>query len=113
MMYDTLGRLTSNREPNVNTWFYAYDDAGDLVGTSDARGCGENLGYDALGRVASEDYSPCEAQHPAYDTAPEIAYTYDVPETSVPHPEWSLGSLVAVHDRAEHLQMDRDGHYSG
>jgi YD repeat-containing protein len=52
MLYDSLGRLVKNIEPNTTTneqsWTYAWDDAGRLVGTSDARGCGENLFYDGL-----------------------------------------------------------------
>ena len=56
MQYDSFGRVVANLEPNTtdatgaNYWRYAYDDAGDLVGTSDARGCGENLSYDQAGR---------------------------------------------------------------
>ena len=109
LAYDTLGRLVANSEPNVNTWLYAYNDAGRLVGTSDARGCGENIAYDTLGRILSEDYSPCESQHAAYSATPEVSYKYDVPETAVAHPEWYEGSLVAVYDRAEHMQLEVDG----
>ncbi|MCC6216085.1 MAG: hypothetical protein IT376_14560, partial [Polyangiaceae bacterium] len=70
LRYDTLGRLVLNVEPHVSrnfdpdpdavilastagdatalrAWRYAYDDAGELVGTSDARGCGSNYAYDA------------------------------------------------------------------
>ncbi len=36
--------------------------AGDLVATSDARGCGQNFFYDGAGRILGEDYVPCEAQ---------------------------------------------------
>ena len=109
MAYDTLGRLVANDEPNAGTWLYAYDDAGDLVGTSDARGCGENIAYDALGRIQSEDYSPCEVQHPDWDGIPEVSYKYDTPETAVANSEWYVGSLVALYDRAEHMQRELDG----
>jgi hypothetical protein len=27
----------------LKAWRYAYNDAGDLIGTSDARGCGKNF----------------------------------------------------------------------
>jgi hypothetical protein len=68
MEYDTLGRMVFNAEPNTSTnfsstvnasgvrgWTYAYDIAGRLVGTSDARGCGENIFHDNYGRVIAED----------------------------------------------------------
>ncbi len=69
VQYDSLGRMVLNTEPNSGTWTYAYNDAGDLVGMSDARGCGENIFHDALGRIVAEDYSPCTSQQAAY-TAP-------------------------------------------
>ncbi len=102
LAYDSLGRMVANVEPDttknftptpvaialapgtMKTWRYAYDDNGDLVGTSDARGCGTNYAYDAGGRIVSEDYSPCTAAQVAY-SAPtpttgdgtEVLYTYD------------------------------------
>jgi len=115
MRYDTLGRFVLNVEPHtavnfnanpatsaavaangLRAWRYAYNDAGDLVGTSDARGCGTNYTYDAAGRVTSEDYSPCEAAHEAYSSPNfstfagiEVYYQYD----SIPT---SFSSLVGV-----------------
>lgn len=115
MRYDTLGRLVLNVDPHttlnfnadpttsatvatngLRAWRYAYNDAGDVVGTSDARGCGTNYTYDAAGREISEDYSPCEAAHAAY-SAPnftthagiEVYFQYD----SIPT---SFSSLVGV-----------------
>lgn len=108
MRYDTLGRLVLNVDPHttlnfnaspatsatvatngLRAWRYAYNDAGDVVGASDARGCGMNYTHDASGRVTSEDYSPCEAAHAAY-SAPnftthagiEVFYQYDGIPTS-------------------------------
>ncbi|HMR08688.1 MAG TPA: hypothetical protein PKA88_23070, partial [Polyangiaceae bacterium] len=61
MRYDTQARMVLNVEPNttkgftsnpsqdpstLKAWRYVYNDAGDLVGTSDARGCGINFAYD-------------------------------------------------------------------
>src|SRR5690606_6805374 len=105
MRYDTLGRMVLNAEPNVTegfvgpdgvldpastepanmrAWRYLYNDAGDLIGTSDARGCGQNFFYDGAGRVTGEDYAPCEAHHAAYTNpssggaaALEVVYVYD------------------------------------
>jgi RHS repeat-associated protein len=110
MVYDSLGRLLLNGEPDtmvgftltapadlssVRAWRYAYDDAGDLVGTSDARGCGVNLFYDAGGRAVAEDRSPCLDAQPAYTAAnpstgegTETYYRYDQAD-----PDESQGGL--------------------
>ncbi len=85
MRYDTLGRMVLNVEPNttsaypvpttdpsaMHAWRYVYNDFGDLVGTSDARGCGVNFAYDGAGRLRVEDYSPCSADHATY-VAPDL-----------------------------------------
>jgi RHS repeat-associated protein len=96
MLYDSLGRLVFNAEPNTSTnfsatpgaagvggWTYAYNDAGDVVGTSDARGCGENIAHDGVGRVTAEDFSRCDPAQPGY-TLPDASgngteafYSYD------------------------------------
>jgi RHS repeat-associated protein len=106
LRYDSLGRLVMNAEPNtsvgfnpdpntdpaaIKAWRYAYSDAGELVGSSDARGCGVNYFYDTAGRPIAEDRSPCEAHHEPY-TAPNLTtgdgteafYRYDFadPETA-------------------------------
>lgn len=105
MRYDSLGRLVLNVEPNTSpdfdpdvdvdasnmrAWRYAYNDAGDVVGTSDARGCGTNYHFDAGGRLIAADYSPCQDTQQAY-SAPNLTtgagtesfYRYDFadPET--------------------------------
>jgi len=107
MRYDSLGRMVLNADPNTSqnfnpspstdpvpgtgklkAWRYAYDYAGELVGTSDARGCGENFSYDGAGRLLAEDYSPCGDQGaytpPASSGIPisdpngyEVVYWYD------------------------------------
>lgn len=111
MTYDSLGRRVFNAEPNtsanfsatpgssgVRGWTYAYSDSGLLVGTSDARGCGENLFHDGAGRTVAEDYSPCEASQLAYTPAnlgtgdgAEVFNVYDVT---------SPGRLGRQYDRA-------------
>ncbi|MGO8999383.1 MAG: HYD1 signature containing ADP-ribosyltransferase family protein [Polyangiaceae bacterium] len=77
--YDSLGHLVSNVEPNTSSngtgWLYAYDVSGNLVGTSDARGCGENLVYDGLGRLRWEDYQPCTSSQATYTAAPQLWIT--------------------------------------
>ena len=133
--YDTLGRMVLNVEPNTSTGApgaapapspsapvpsglhalrYAFDDSGDLVGTSDARGCGVNYAYDSAGRILAEDYSPCVDGQPPY-TAPDLAtgsgteafYRYDTPDPAVPasiddctpNPAMLHGRLASISDR--------------
>lgn len=118
MQYDALGRMVFNAEPNtsvnfsatpgasgVSGWTYAYNDAGEVVGTSDARGCGENLFRDRVGRVVAEDYSPCLESQPAW-TQPNTAtgqgteafYVYD-----------NYGRLAKTFDRAQFSTYLFDG----
>lgn len=86
MRYDSFGRMVLNVEPNttkdfnpdpttnpdaMKAWRYVYDRSGQLVGTSDARGCGTNYYHLADGRPLGEDYSPCKAEHADY-SAPDM-----------------------------------------
>jgi RHS repeat-associated protein len=130
MAYDTLGRMTLNVEPNASAtrasatgpiqmaWRYVYDDAGELVGTSDPRGCGINFEYDAAGRLKSEDYSPCEEQHAPYSSDKEVVYVYDdIADSPVPPPanftyaipRFARGRLLATFDRASAQFVQYDG----
>ena len=116
---------TNTSATRIRPWRYAYNDAGDLVGTSDSRGCGVNFFYEAGGRLLGEDYSPCEAEpiqvpysaaDPAAGTGLEVYYQYD--DANLPSgaglspppatgtdgdpnyaPGYSKGRLVSVHDR--------------
>lgn len=153
--YDTLGRMVLNAEPHstvgyafkaapnldanhetraaaLTTLRYAYNDAGDMVGTSDTRGCGVNYTYDALGRTLTEDLLPCSSDQPAY-TAPlpaagphtsgvEVRYDYDtLPALAERPPGLSLnatlskGRLVRVRDRAGEVftRYDARGRVTG
>jgi RHS repeat-associated protein len=128
MRYDTLGRMVLNAEPNttknfgadpyaanagMKAWRYVYNNAGDLIGTSDARGCGQNFFYDGVGRVLGEDYAPCDAAQAAYTAASsgtdannlEVIHYYER-ETLVPSGApagwvsgFSRGQEVATFDR--------------
>jgi RHS repeat-associated protein len=141
MQYDSLGRLVANVEPDTTTnftpaptaipaaptsmrpWRYAYNDNGDLVGTSDARGCGANYHYDAGGRTVAEDFSPCLTTQPAYSPpnlltgdGTEAFYTYDaiapdignIPGCAV-NGSLVLGRLVRVADRGSEATTSYDG----
>lgn len=143
MVYDSIGRLQVNADPDATVAFtpappadisqirtqrYAYDDAGQLVATSDARGCGENRYYDGAGRLTGEDYSPCQSDQAAY-SAPnfttgwglEAQYSYDqadpvaataqdsdahaLPGASGPY----LGYLASALDRGQKTIIGYDG----
>jgi len=153
MRYDSLGRMVLNVDPHTSSgtltppasttplagyapptdlraWTYLYNQAGDLIGTEDARGtgtthCGVGFAYDALGRLLGEDYFPCESGHEAYSAANvgdfttnwEVVYYYDgappngaqVP-TAICNPNaYPLGRLVAVRDRVAETTTCVDG----
>lgn len=117
MTYDSWGRMVTNHEPNSGTWTYAHDAEGRLVGTSDARGCGENIFYDLGGRQLATDYSPCSPLQPAY-SAPSVtaggaipfagaeeSYAYD-PTTGFPSQQADRGRFdVYSYDRAGQLNQ--------
>jgi RHS repeat-associated protein len=105
IVYDTLGRMVQNEEPNSGTWTYAYNDSGQLVGLSDARGCGENLYRDGQGRVIAEDYSPCLSSQPAY-SAPNLSSGQGAEVFNVFDND---GLLVKAYDRAQFSVYGYDG----
>jgi RHS repeat-associated protein len=151
--YDSLGRMVLNVDPDTSTgfvspptcsttpysppatlkaWRYAYDDNGDLVGTSDARGCGANYHYDAGGRIVAEDFSPCLSTQQAYSSpnlstgdGTEAFYQYDARPADVSaapanppavndvgckvNDAFLLGRLVAVSDRGSKTVGSFDG----
>ena len=48
--YDSLGRKTETHDPNMGTWFYEYDDNGNMTELEDAKGNIITFQYDALNR---------------------------------------------------------------
>ena len=128
MRHDSLGRMVENAEPNsalgftvdpgatgkMHAWRYAYDNAGRLVGTSDARGCGKNLHYDRLGRLVAEDYSPCLTAQEPYSsldivdgTGAEVWNRYDTVE---PGQTEDFGVSQANLQGRLVSRLDRSGH---
>jgi RHS repeat-associated protein len=113
--YDSFGHMVANVEPNTSVtypivqfaWHYVYDDDGQLVGTSDARGCGENIAYDPMGRVVSEDFSPCadgqqDYSQPSGRDGTESYFVYD-DDAALP-----AGHLRQVLDRGANTTYDYD-----
>jgi RHS repeat-associated protein len=130
--WDSFGRMIMSLEPNaskvdshgaIRAWRYVYDNEGRMVGTSDARGCGENLFYDALGRTIALDFSPCNASQPNY-TPPNLAtgdgtegfYQYDTypagsivtTATFANHAQSAVGQLISVQDRGAYSLFSYD-----
>jgi RHS repeat-associated protein len=54
-VHDMLGRKVSYNDPVKGEWFYSYDDNGNLLSQTDARGVTVNLTYDALNRPIFKD----------------------------------------------------------
>lgn len=126
--YDTLSHMVENTEPNTSDglghdWTYAYDAAGRLVGSSDARGCGANYFYDGLDRLTGVDYSPCLATQARYSQADtstgkgfEERYIYDQydpdqlsSDATFDDETWTAaGHLVGVYDRGSHTRFNYD-----
>ncbi len=90
-VYDSLKRLTSATNPESGTAGYSYDNNGNLLTRTDARGIVTTLAYDALNRSTSKTYS---------DGTPSIAYFYDAQAMPAGAPTfdrgYSTGRLVAV-----------------
>jgi len=129
LQWDSYGRLTENHEPNTGGagagWRYVYDSENRVVGSSDARGCGKNIHYDALGRVLAEDFSPClPPPFQAAYTAPDLVtgegtesflrydeYEYGQVEPSADFDHrdvLSRGRLVSVRDRGSYTRLSYD-----
>lgn len=136
MQYDSEGHMVLNAEPNTSfafsldpsaigamrAWRYAYDDAGKLVGTSDARGCGINYYYDNINREVAEDYSPCLDSQATY-TVPNLTTgdgtesfsQYDYPTAGEPLADYGnfafslMGRLAARSDRGALTRVAYDG----
>jgi RHS repeat-associated protein len=94
-VYDSLTRLTSATNPENGTATNTYDNNGNLLTSTDARGITINLAYDALNRLRSKTY-----QNDPSATAP-VSYFYDsqvLPAGAPPNflRGASTGRLVAV-----------------
>ncbi len=76
LVHDQGGRKTSQSDPDMGTWIYAYDALGNLIRQTDARGQRICLYYDNLNRLTGKHYrsdDACPAQPDTYD----IAFSYD------------------------------------
>ena len=73
--YDALGRrltaqdLHASGDGTYGTWYFAYDDAGNIASTTDPKSQNVVYAYDDINRPLSEDYSGTVAQ--------DITFSYD------------------------------------
>src|ERR1041385_4000664 len=90
-VYDSLKRLTSATNPENGSAGYTYDNNGNLLTRTDARGVVTTIAYDVLNRPTAKTYS---------DGTPNIAYFYDSQSLPAGAPTfnrgYSTGRLVAV-----------------
>jgi RHS repeat-associated protein len=57
LTYDPGGRKTTMQDPDMGTWQYTYDGAGNLKTQADARGCVTSMSYDRLNRLTGKTFS--------------------------------------------------------
>jgi YD repeat-containing protein len=66
--YDSLGRKTRMKDPDLGQWSYGYDKVGNLISQTDARSLTTKTTYDELNRKTYIDYP----------TSPDIQFKYDL-----------------------------------
>ena len=118
-MYDSLGRLLYARQPeqDVNASFaatdpttnnsgwsvrYQYDDNGNIISTTDARGVSITGTYDALNRLTYRDYS---------DTTADVTFTYD--DMAIPFSKGHLTKISSSVSETRYNQFDHLGRLTG
>ncbi|MFY9619573.1 MAG: RHS repeat-associated core domain-containing protein [Pyrinomonadaceae bacterium] len=83
--YDSLKRPTSTWNPESGTISYQYDNNGNVIQKTDARGIVTSfLPYDALNRPTTKNYS---------DGTPSVTYSYD--STSISNGKGRLASVTS------------------
>jgi RHS repeat-associated protein len=126
MQYDGLKRKTFMNDPDRGVMSFAYDDASNLIETSDAKNQRITYTYDGANRIRSEDYhdegQPFSANFAFNPTLPisatnrpDVAYFYDVPQAGLDVGDGSVataantrGKLAYVWDLSgeEHTSYD-------
>jgi RHS repeat-associated protein len=90
---DGLGRLVSETHPENGTTTYAWDDAGNLVLKTDARGVTTGTTHDVLGRPTLVQYS---------DATPSVSRAYDLGDYGIGRLHWvsnAHASSVYLYDK--------------
>lgn len=71
--YDSLGRKTSMRDPQMGEWRYAYDLNGNMINQTDSKGQSIQLVYDRLNRLKAKIYPDGKSVNYDYDLGPNSA----------------------------------------
>ncbi len=91
MSYDGLMRKTSTDDPDRGLTSLRYDEASNLIETTDAKGRKITYTYDGVNRLLTEDYEEDTPRFPKFDSSravtpanrPAVAYFYDLPITGL------------------------------
>lgn len=103
--YDVFGRKTFMHDPDMGNWIYEYDNVGNLMRQTDARGGAINFTYDALNRVKTKT-----ATTSAPPTAPSNL-TASLSGTQV-NLTWTTSSSSVGVDRYEVWRSLNNGAYT-
>jgi RHS repeat-associated protein len=100
--YDFISRLIRATNPESGTISHVYDENGNLIERTDARGARTTITYDRLNRAISKVYSGATPEgRTVADATPPVFYFYDDPST-LPSgaPSWpgspTIGRLIGV-----------------
>jgi RHS repeat-associated protein len=100
ILYDVLGRRKGIQDPDLGHWTYRYDEDGNMVEQTDARGKSIFFKYDALNRLIQKDFLKSKKLG-----AGDIRYRYDA---AAPN---GIGRLASVRAStfAKELRYDSEG----
>jgi RHS repeat-associated protein len=94
--YDSLSRLRQANNPESGQINYNYDNNGNLINKTDARGVVTNYVYDNINRVTSRNYS---------DGTPTVSYVYD----NLPNAKGRLTQVSSSISTTNYNQFDNLG----
>jgi RHS repeat-associated protein len=118
MRYDGLKRKLWMNDPDAGVSTNRYDDASNLIETTDAKGQRIRFTFDGANRILTEDYLDEASAEFSYHRSPDIAYFYDEPADTVDlgdgtrgRAQNTRGRLAYVDDPSgqEHSSFDARG----